>query len=68
MRRPFWRETESLLSIAFVGIQTIEEHLRELGCLETKRQVPGPLPVEYLKVRYVKDRGEGPFETVSLGG
>jgi hypothetical protein len=42
-------------------IQSIEEHLRELGPLETKRQVPGLMPVVHREVRYVEDRGEEPF-------
>jgi hypothetical protein len=43
-------------------IQTTDEHFRELGPLETKRQVPGLAPVEHREVRYVEERGEEPFE------
>jgi len=43
-------------------IQTTEEHFRELGVLETSRQVPGLVPVDYREVRYAEDRGEEPFE------
>ena len=43
-------------------IQTVEEHFRELGPLETKRQVPGLVPVDFREVRYAEDRGEEPFE------
>jgi hypothetical protein len=46
-----------------MNIKTVEEHLRELGPLETKRQVPGLVPVEFREVRYVEDRGEEPFKT-----
>ena len=43
-------------------IQTVEEHFRELGPLETKRQVPGLVPVDFREFRYAEDRGEEPFE------
>jgi len=43
-------------------ILTTEEHFRELGPLETKRQVPGLVPVDFREVRYAEDRGEEPFE------
>jgi hypothetical protein len=45
-----------------MNFKTVEEHLRDLGSLETKRQVPGLVPVEYREVRYVEDRGEEPFK------
>jgi hypothetical protein len=43
-------------------IQTSEDYFRELGPLETKRQAPGLVPVDYREVRYVEDRGEEPFK------
>lgn len=43
-------------------ILTVEEHFRELGALETKRQVPGLVPVDFREVRYAEDCGEEPFE------
>lgn len=45
-----------------MNIKTVEEHLRDLGPLETKRQVPGLVPAEFREVRYVEDRGEEPFK------
>lgn len=45
-----------------MNIKTLEEHLRELGPLEPKRQVPGLIPVSHREVRYVEDRGEEPFK------
>ncbi len=43
-------------------IQTTEEHFRELGHLETRRQVPGVVPVDHREVRYVEENGNDPFE------
>ena len=45
-------------------IQTIEDHLSELGSLDANRQAPGLVPVEHREVRYVQDRNEEPFESL----
>lgn len=44
-------------------IQTVEEHIQELGTIEKKRQVPGLISAPHREVRYVEDKGEVPFET-----
>lgn len=45
-----------------MNIKTTEEHLRDLGPLESKRQVAGLVPVTHREVRYVEDRGVEPFK------
>ena len=46
--------------------KTLEEHLRELGPLPTKREVPGLVPRVHREVRYVEDRGAEPFADLYL--
>lgn len=46
-------------------IKTLDEHLRELGPLDTKRRVPGSMPLdEPREFRYVEDGQKEPFELV----
>lgn len=44
--------------------KTIEEHLRELGPLQTKREVSGLVPVSDCEVRYVEDLSREPFKSL----
>lgn len=45
-----------------MSIKTVEEHLRELGPIETKRQIPGLTRSEHREVRYVEERSDQPFK------
>jgi hypothetical protein len=60
---PEWGAGRSNCRSFAVNIKTVEEHLRGVGPLDSTRQVPGLVPMEYREVRYVEHGGEEPFET-----